>query len=68
MHYDIIEHSSLITCIIYDLSALEVAWKIQVVGSLQVDEIVYGWSIDENNPSEAIVLYLLIGVTGMSFL
>ena len=68
MHYDIIEHSSLITCIIYDLSALEVAWKIQVVGSLHVDEIVYGWSIDENNPSEAIVLYLLIGVTGMSFL
>lgn len=32
--------------IIYNLSVLKFAWKIQVMGSLLVDELAYGWSID----------------------
>ena len=37
MHYHIFEYSSLITHIVYDLSALGVVGNIQVMGSLQID-------------------------------
>lgn len=59
MHYDKFEHSILIPCTLYDLSVLEVSQKIQLIGSLQISEIVYGWFI--GNQLENIVHYFPMG-------
>lgn len=59
MHYDKFEHSILIPCTLHDLSVLEVSQKIQLIGSLQINELVYGWFI--GNQLENIVHYLPMG-------
>ena len=43
------------------MGALGVAWKIQVMGSLQISDLLTSRFMDLDNPFEAIVHHLLIG-------
>ena len=42
--------------------ALGIAWRIQVISSLKVNDFVHNWFIDLGNPFQVIMHYLLIGV------